>query len=249
MENATLQVKLLDFVLLPLSSLYETDIKRMYELMVECYDHMDHAIFLSDLSNKDYVGLLFDGDKVIQGFTTFGINPKQTGREEYSIIFSGDTIISPDHWGSQEMMRGWGISVGKIIATDTAKKWYWFLLSKGHRTYMYLPLFFNDYYPSIQEQANDDLKNIIEETASKLYPNYYNSATGLVVFDTTMGELKPALAKSTWEKQSKPHVKLFLERNPGFYKGDELVCMTQLHPDNMRGYGKKYILEGMEQNL
>lgn len=249
MENATIPGKLLDFVLLPLNALSGPDSERMFELMDQCYDNVRYDVFLSDLSNKNYVGLLFDGDMVIQGFTTFGINPKQTGTDEYSIIFSGDTIISPDHWGSQEMMRGWGISVGKIIATDPAKKWYWFLLSKGHRTYMYLPLFFNDYYPSVQGETSNRLKNIIDETASKLYPNYYNSASGLVVFETTMGELKPALAKSTWEKQSKPHVKLFLEKNPGFYKGEELVCMTQLHPDNMRGYGKKYILEGMEQKL
>jgi hypothetical protein len=149
MEKEAVQSKLLEFVLLKREELNETDIHRMYELMEQSYDHVNYQTFVHDLSNKDYVGLLFDKFKVIQGFTTFGINPKGTGTAQYSIIFSGDTIISPHHWGTQEMMRGWGISVGKIMASDITKTWYWFLLSKGHRTYMYLPLFFNENYPSI----------------------------------------------------------------------------------------------------
>ncbi|MEO7292835.1 MAG: hypothetical protein ABIW34_07020 [Ginsengibacter sp.] len=241
--------KLLEFVLLPCDKLCETDVQRMFKLMEESYDHMDYLTFVKDLSDKVYVGLLFDSEKCIQGFTTFGINPKGTGNSGYSIIFSGDTVISPEHWGSQEMMRGWGTSVGKIIADDPSKDWYWFLLSKGHRTYMYLPLFFNEYYPSVQENNYDNLLKVLNETALKLYPGSFNSLSGVIVFDKKMGELKPSLAQTTFDKQSKPHVKFFLEKNPEFFQGNELVCVARLHPDNIKGYGKKYIVEGMQQKL
>ncbi|GEO12056.1 hypothetical protein [Segetibacter aerophilus] len=249
MENQTIQSKLLDFVLLERDELSESNIRRMFELMEQSYDYVNYETFLHDLGNKNYVGLLFDNFRTIQGFTTFGINPKGTGRAGYSIIFSGDTVISPLHWGTQEMMRGWATSVGKIMSTDTTKTWYWFLLSKGHRTYMYLPLFFHEYYPSLYQPENPLLKSIIDETASKLYGQYYRPDETVIVFKDKMGELKPSLAQSTFEKQNKPHVRFFLHKNPGFYKGDELVCLADLRPDNIRGYGKKYILEGMEQTF
>lgn len=249
MDSQTTSPKSLEFVLLPCTKLPDTDIKRMFHLMEESYNYMDYSTFKEDLSNKVYVGLLVDEEECIQGFTTFGINPKGTGTSEYSIIFSGDTIISPKHWGSQEMMRGWGTSVGKIIAANPGKDWYWFLLSKGHRTYMYLPLFFNEYYPSIQDNNYDSMLKILNETAIKLYPESFNQQSGVIVFDKKMGELKPALAQSTFDKQNKPHVKFFLDKNPGFSEGNELVCVARLHPDNIKGYGKKYIMEGMEQKL
>lgn len=249
MENQAVQSKVLDFVLLKRAEMNESNTRRMFELMEQSYDHVSHDTFIQDLGNKDYVGLLFDRFKVIQGFTTFGINPKSTGSQNYSIIFSGDTIISPQHWGTQEMMRGWGISVGRIMRTDTTKTWYWFLLSKGHRTYMYLPLFFNEYYPAIYEAKDNVLKSIADETAIKLYGGYYKEERGVIVFESKMGALKPALAQSTFDKQNKSHVKFFLEKNPGFDKGDELVCLAELHPNNIRGYGKKYIMEGMEQTF
>ena len=239
----------LEFILKDQSTLDEGAVKRMFELMEESYDHVSYPTFVNDLSYKKYVGILVDAHKVIQGFTTFGINPKGTGTKEYSIIFSGDTIIAPGYWGTQEMMRGWGISVGKIIAAEPHKKWYWFLLSKGHRTYMYLPLFFTDYYPSLASATNTLLKSIVDETASKLYPGFYDPASGVLAFDKKIGELKPELAQATFDKKNKPHVKFFLEKNPGFYKGDELMCLALLAPDNIIGYGKKYIMEGMLQKL
>lgn len=246
-ETATTE-KLLTFVLVKQKTLTEIQIRRMFQLMEQNYDHMNYEMFLSDLNSKCYVGILYDAHQTIQGFTTFAINPKGTGAVDYSIIFSGDTIISPDHWGTQEMMRGWGTSVGRIIAKDPSKKWYWFLLSKGHRTYMYLPLFFNEYHPSVNGQKDEELLEILNSTAAKLYDPYFHSTSGTIRFTKKIGELKPHLAQTTFEKQNKPHIKFFLERNPGFHNGDELVCITRLHPDNVKGYGKRYILEGMSAN-
>jgi hypothetical protein len=34
-----------------------------------------------------------------------------------------------------------------------------------------------------------------------------------------------------------PHVRFFLERNPGFVRGDELVCLTRIADDNLTRAG------------
>ena len=128
--------------------LTQASLGRMFLIMEQNYSSISRISFDKDLENKQFIGVLTDNNKVIQGFTTYGINPYETGTPEYNILFSGDTIISPEYWGSQELVKGWCKTVGRLIAGSPEKKWYWFLLSKGHRTYMYLPLFFEKYYPA-----------------------------------------------------------------------------------------------------
>ena len=127
-------------------NLTQSSIERMYCIMEQNYSSISFPSFKNDLKNKQFIGLLKDIDNQIQGFTTYAINPFGLGNSEYNILFSGDTIISPPYWGSQELAKGWCTTVGGLISGNPEKKWYWFLLSKGHRTYLYLPLFFKKYY-------------------------------------------------------------------------------------------------------
>lgn len=222
--------------------------ERMFELMSENYHSMTREVFYRDLMNKQIVGLILDEDEVIQGFTTFAINPKGTGTETYNVLFSGDTIISPDHWGSLVMVKGWCTAVGEIIATDREKAWYWYLMSKGHRTYMYLPLFFHKYFPAVDGNDHDQmLKPIIDRVSSKLYPGNWYPDTGVIKFNSDAGALSPELGQGTYDRKNNVHVAFFLKSNPGFHKGDELVCMANLHPDNLKRSAKEYVLQGMNR--
>lgn len=222
--------------------------ERMFELMSENYHSMTREVFFRDLMNKQIVGLILDEDEVIQGFTTFAINPKGTGTETYNVLFSGDTIISPDHWGSLVMVKGWCTAVGEIIATDREKAWYWYLMSKGHRTYMYLPLFFHKYFPAVDADEHDQmLKPIIDRVSSKLYPGNWYPDAGIIKFNSDAGALSPELGQGTYDRKNNTHVAFFLQRNPNFHKGDELVCMANLHPDNLKRSAKEYVLQGMNR--
>ena len=73
----------LEFILSERSALDVGAVKRMFELMEESYDHVSYPAFVNDLSGKQYVGILVDTQNIIQGFTTFGINPKGTGKKDY----------------------------------------------------------------------------------------------------------------------------------------------------------------------
>jgi hypothetical protein len=222
--------------------------ERMFELMADSYSSMDRNVFDRDLGNKQIVGLIMDESDVIQGFTTFSINPKNTGTEAYHILFSGDTIISPDHWGSLVMVKGWCTAIGEVIASDRTKSWYWYLMSKGHRTYMYLPLFFHNYYPSAISEDNDvALKQVIDRVSTILYPENWKPELGVIEFDSAEGALTPDLVQGTYTRKNNAHVAFFLECNPGFYKGDELVCMANLHPDNFKRSAKDYVIQGMNR--
>lgn len=163
-------------------------VKRLFSLMEIHYDKMTFEQFQKDLLGKDFVGLIKDKQQVVQGFTTFVVNPKGTGTKEYSIVFSGDTIIAKEHWGSQIMMQGWCNTIGRLMSTNPDKKWYWYLLSKGHRTYMYLPLFFRHYYPALEPlEYYEELAKVANAVSSKLYGSDWKPKEGVLRFSKKPG--------------------------------------------------------------
>ena len=238
----------LSYHLVAQSSLNAKQVDRMYQLLVSNYDFVNRKQFEKDLSNKSWIGLLQDQTEKIEGFTTFSVNPNGTGTDTYNIIFSGDTIVSPEHWGSLEFVRGSIHTGGRIVASDPNKKWYWFLISKGHRTYMYLPLFFGEYYPALEPNLEEELrlKRKLNQMASQLFGSCWHPDKGLIIFPNNMGQMKTELAEASWKRKHKSHVAFFLEKNPRFFKGEELACIAELSPENMKGSARKYFLEGME---
>lgn len=237
----------LAFKLFPIQEITVSHADHLWKLMEENYDHVSRQTFLKDLYGKDYAGILFDEEGQIRGFTTFGVNPNGCGTSEYSIIFSGDTIIHPACWGTQEMIRGGVRAAGSIIATDLGKKWYWFLISKGHRTYMYLPLFFDQYYPARDHKRHDPVyEEIVDRCASHMFPESWIPQKGIIRFPQKIGQLKPDLAKSTWQKKKNPNVAFFLEKNPMFYEGEELACLTELIPSNVHIRLRQELIKGMQ---
>lgn len=242
-----LEKKVLNYAHMNCEELNDDMRNSMLELMQDNYINVTKEQFLKDLSNKQFVGLLFDEKKKVRGFTTFAINPNNCGTEEYAVVFSGDTIISPQYWGTIELIRGWCFSVASMMKKFPNKVWYWFLLSKGHRTYMYLPLFFDKYYPCVDADANEqaELFSLLERLSEKIYPSLYVKGSGIIRFPNDGGELKEELAKGTFEKSNKKHVKWFLEKNPGFYLGDELICLCKIDTNNMRGFAKEFLSQNL----
>ena len=69
--------------------------------------------------------------------STFAVNPGGYQNKDYNILFSGDTIISGDF--IPKLVKSWCVLVAPLLHKYPNKTWMWYLLSKGHRTYMYLP--------------------------------------------------------------------------------------------------------------
>lgn len=240
----------LEYTLVRKDELTASNVARMFEMMTANYTHVTEHMFLSDLNNKQFIGLIYDEEGSIQGFTTFVINPGNCAGSEYHIIFSGDTIIDPLHWGTQILMKGWCHTIGRLTASDKNLKWYWYLLTKGHRTYMYLPLFFKIFYPNPDRtEDQEELSGIADSVSSTLYGVNWKKELGVLKFSEHHGELNPELTEATFKKTKSPYVNFFRERNPEFYKGDELVCIAPLHHENLIRTAKEYFLLGMDQPL
>ena len=120
----------------------------MHALFVRCYDCVPPDAFERDLNSKDAVVLVRDGNGVLRGFSTQAWFDWQHEGEPVRILFSGDTIVEPGYWGSPELARGWCDVAARLLKTKPARRLFWLLISKGYRTYLYLPVFFRDFVPS-----------------------------------------------------------------------------------------------------
>lgn len=239
---------MLNHQFLPVHQLSTPQKLKMYDLYSANYNCTQKDMFFEDLSNKQFVILLVDQQLEVQGFSTVSVNPKDCGTDTYNIMFSGDTIIAPEHWGTQELVKGFTETVGRLLASDPEKEWYWFLMSKGHRTYMYLALFFEAYYPHVAHPY-PELKQILDKTAPKLFGEYWRPEEDLIIFSESMGELTPELAQGSFDKKRNKHVAFFLEKNPRFYAGEELACIAPLGFKNMHPRIHRYLQKGWEAGI
>ncbi len=234
---------------LPVWKLRPEEVRRMFHLMECHYEAVSEASFIRDLNNKDYVCLLRREDRLIMGFSTLAVNPYGVRESGVNILFSGDTIVSPECWGSSALVRLFCRTVGGLMATDTDKAWYWYLISKGHRTYQYLPLFCRTYYPAMEPMRQAPLVDLAARISFSLFGNAWKREEGVLRFPHSQGQLNAKLAGDTWRKAHNPQVDFFLKKNPGFHQGEELVCLASLAPENVLREAAQWIREGMRTPL
>lgn len=226
-------------------SLSEVEVRGLFALFATCYEAVSLEQFTTDLSAKDDVLLLRDAGGVMQGFSTQVTRRFEIEGRVIRVLFSGDTIIAPEWWGTQELVRAWCRYAGRVKARFTDESLYWLLLSKGHRTYLYLPLFFHHYHP---QAGSEDaaLRHIKDMVASQMFRGDYAATSGRLEFASSKGHLRSALADVPAARDRRAHVAFFLEKNPRYTEGHELVCLAEISPENMRGAARRHLLEGMQ---
>lgn len=84
-------------------ALTKSDKEVMYALMDTFYDNITKDNFLKDLEEKDYCIVLRDETGHIWGFSTQKILHIPVGDTMMHGVFSGDTIIHKDYWGSMAL--------------------------------------------------------------------------------------------------------------------------------------------------
>jgi hypothetical protein len=221
------------------------DIEEMFAVHARLYERVSERQFRADLAEKDWVLLLRDGtDGRIRGFTTILLLEAEVRGERLRVVFSGDTGIDPECWGGQALVRAWAQFMGAQLAERPDRRLYWFLISKGYRTYLYLPLFFATFYPRVDTVTPPFERELITTLGRLKYPRDFNPDTGVVEFAESHGHLAPGLAGTPPHRREHAHVRFFLDRNPGWTRGHELVCVAELSAANMRGLARRMLVDG-----
>jgi hypothetical protein len=225
---------------LPTSKLSDLVIQNMFNLFRDYYE-ADFDNFQQDLSNKNWVILLRDTEAgSIQGFSTLAFSKSTTKGGEIGVVYSGDTIIRPAYWGTPELPRAWIKNVLEI-GNELPKPLYWLLISSGYKTYRFLTVFYKEFFPRYDQPTPPEIQALIHHLAHERFGSEYDPQLGIVRFSSGATPLREGVSVATERRMKDPHVAFFVNKNTGYAEGDELVCLTQIHPDNFTPAGIRMI--------
>jgi hypothetical protein len=212
---------------------------RMFEILSHNFDHITVDRFTGDLADKNWVILIRDDDQRIVGFSTLLLYATLFDGSPVAVVYSGDTIIERDAWGSAALPRTWIHSVWELHARECPQlPLYWFLLTGGYRTYRFLSVFWRKFYPSCEEETPERPRRLLHQLASDKFGPRFNPTTGVV----SLGQpLCAELRDVPPGKRTDPHVSFFLQRNPEYVRGDELACLCELSRDNLTPAGWRMV--------
>jgi hypothetical protein len=79
---------------------------------------------------------------------------------------------------------------------------------------------------------------LLNHLAQERFGKQFNPDTGVVRFINPQ-KLRGGLEEIPAGREIDPHVSFFLSHNPGHAEGDELVCLTDLAPENLTAAGRR----------
>jgi hypothetical protein len=201
--------------------------------MERSYANMRRDRFEVDLDAKRWVIVIREADeKRIVGFSTQVMLRVQVGGQRVDALYSGDTVMDRGSWGDPALARAWGRFALERIDRHHSGPLYWFLTSKGFRTYRYLPLFFREYFPRPEFPTPPWQRAVTDAFGEQVGGKMYDPRQNIIRATAGKDFVRPGIAEPGMRLNTDPYVCYFVERNPGFCRGDELCCLAPLAREN-----------------
>lgn len=211
------------------AKLDKESIEQMWQIFEQYYLDVDRSRFEADLSAKHDVFLLRDiKSGALQGFSTVKVFEEAINGKKFIAIYSGDTIIKRDFWGQTALQKAFFLYITKVYLAHPFTPVYWFLISKGYKTYLLLSRNFPAYWPCHSSDTPAFEARVINLLAANMFGSAWKADQGILSFDTPMGKLKGEVAPITDTMLTHPDIRFFVEKNPGHIAGDELCCLGKV---------------------
>jgi hypothetical protein len=207
------------------------DRNQLWNLFRSHYEGVEPKQFHSDLAEKQWVITLRRSDSALVGFSTQVLMPVP-GHPECLVLYSGDTVVEAPYRTSTALAGLWGTLSLQLIDAYPGRVLYWFLISKGYKTYRFLPLFFREYYPHVERTMPAETVAILDAVARAKFGDRYDSRRRVIVAPENGCRLRPEVAPVDSARLNDPHVRFFVDANRGHARGDELCCLAPLRRDN-----------------
>jgi hypothetical protein len=204
-----------------------------FALFRATYDGTSRERFEHDLAEKQHVILLHDRETgALKGFSTVLVRALDSPRGAATVVFSGDTVIDREYWGQKQLQLAFARLLATLKLRSPARPLYWFLISKGYKTYRFLPIFFHTFHPHPARPMPDGIRMALDGLACAKYPHLYDAERGVIRAGAGHDRLRAGVAEITPQRLRDPFVRFFLERNPGHILGEELCCLAPLTREN-----------------
>ena len=209
--------------------------EEMFALLARHFEGVTRGQFERDLAEKNWV-VEIRRDGRLLGFSTLLVAEENFDGGALTAIYSGDTIVAPEAWGSPVLARTWIAAVNHLRAAAPGRPCHWLLLTSGFRTYRFLPVFWREFFPRHDAPTPPDARRLLDHLARARYGGGYDAARGIVRFPHPQ-KLRALPAARTKDA----HVAFFHARNPGHAEGDELACLTEISAANLTAAGRRML--------
>ncbi len=221
----------------------EGDLLAMLTLHRRSFAQVSEENFRTDLHEKDWVIHLRDDSGAIVGFSTQMLITLTRDDTVRRYLFSGDTVVAREHRRQPGLAGAFGHLMLELVRRYPQDELYWFLISKGFRTYRFLPVYFHSYWPGPDrsEGEREGLEPALRQIAEHKFGSAFDPDAGVVKMSGAKERLREEAAAMHKRRQRDPHVRFFLEANPGWLQGDELACLAPITPDNLNDGARRVI--------
>ncbi len=217
----------------PAAGLPEAVSRQMLSLLRRYFANVRPETFFSDLAGKDRVILLYDDHGRLTGFTTLAYIPLTVDGRDCLFLFSGDTIVDRGVRSRSPLAGAFGRILVEMIDENPSRACYWFLISKGYRTYRFLPVFFRRYHPSPDRPGDPEIRETLDAAAVHKFGAAYGREHGIIQWNGGRERLRPCHCSVGGRGSRDPHVAFFLRKNPGWREGAELACIAEVSRENL----------------
>jgi hypothetical protein len=212
-----------------IKNLSAPQITQMFHLMDQYYYQMSEQTFQSDLFEKQKVILLLGEDGGIKGFSTIVQSELRVDGKLFIALYSGDTVLQKEYWGNGALAMAFGRYLLQVKLRHPLRPVFWFLISKGYRTYLLMTNNFPEHYPRFEKMTPPPLQNVMNCFYSQRFGQSFRSQEGLIqVAQSKASGLREYIAEITEELRRRPRIAFFEKRNPNWRDGVELACMAKV---------------------
>ncbi len=209
------------------SGLPSLPVDAMWQLFSRHYSGARRENFDRDLMAKQQALLLWSGDELV-GFTS----QRFEEIEGHRVIYSGDVIVTPSarDIGTAHFFHHWARAVWKNCD-------WWCALSAGPRTFRIAHTFYHRVTPSFNVSETAEERLLRHTFAKYVYGDAYQSELGIVQFPHCY-----TLRKQEQQiREEYPMNEYFHKANSGWHRGDELVSLVSLRPDNWKPIARRML--------
>jgi hypothetical protein len=210
-------------------ALSEAQRAQMLAVMQLCYAGVSAERFAKDLGEKQYVILLSvrrTGE--LAGFSTLRVAEDRMEERPVELVYSGDTVIHPDHWGQKELQLQFARFTVWRKLRRPLRPLLWLLLSGGYKTYLLSVNNFPRTLPRHDWEPPAERVTFMRGLATRWFGQQYDAERGVLRFEESNYRVRDGVAPIDRAAAAHPHIAFFAQRNPGHVEGEELVCLTEV---------------------
>lgn len=204
----------------------------MWQLYSAYYRDATREVFFRDLSAKERVILLRDRARgTLRGFSTLTFFRLTVAGRRVAVIYSGDTVIQRAFWGHSALQRAFLRQIVGFKLKNPHLPVYWYLITKGYRTYLLLSRNFPEHWPRHERPTPPWQRALIDAVARRRFAGRWQPERGILRYQPGAGLLREEVAPvSDVALEHHPDMRFFCQANPGHAHGEELCCIGRVDP-------------------